>query len=204
MVVGLELVKPPREPASSHPKPCASLKMPDEFFPFAAPCWPSQEEKIPWSDINVSLRSLPVLAFDSRAQGFSTRLARRRSSYPPTSTNLVRTYPIERYQAIRDGVSCLSRAATPPEGHQIGARKGRAPGSTTLSQPYRRRISTDRMNCEGSQLAASLEGESGPTPAGNTLQHSYPETMFRRERARGGSQVVQGSVAIQYADINYY
>ena len=37
---------------------------------------------------------------------------------------------------------------------------------------------------EGSQLAASLEGEPGPTPAGKTLPHSYPETRFRRERAR--------------------
>ena len=42
----------------------------------------------------------------------------------------------------------------PPEGHQIGAWKGRTPGNTTLSQPYRRRVSTDRLNREGSQLAA--------------------------------------------------
>ena len=73
----------------------------------------------------------------------------------------------------------------PPEGHQIGARKRRAPENTIiLSQPYRRRVSTDRLNREGSQLAASLEGEPGPTPAGKTLPHSYPETRFRRERAR--------------------
>ena len=26
------------------------------------------------------------------------------------------------------------------------------------------------------------EGESGPTPAGKTLPHSYPETRLRRER----------------------
>ena len=71
-----------------------------------------------------------------------------------------------------------------PEGHQLGARKRRAPGNTILSQPYRRRVSTDRLNREGSQLAASLEGEPGPTPAGKTLPHSYPETRFRRERVR--------------------
>ena len=34
-------------------------------------------------------------------------------------------------------------------------------------------------------MAASLQGEPGPTPAGKTLPHSYPETRFRRERARG-------------------
>ena len=74
----------------------------------------------------------------------------------------------------------------PPEGHQIGARKRRTPENTILSQPYCRRVSTDRSDREGSQLAASLEGEPGPTPAGKTLPHSYPETRFRRERARGG------------------
>ena len=96
----------------------------------------------------------------------------------------MRTHPIERYQVLRDSAPRLSRAATPPEGHQIGARTRRAPGNTILSQPYRRRVSTDRLNREGSQLAASLEVEPGPTPAGKTLPHSYPETRFRRERAR--------------------
>ena len=72
----------------------------------------------------------------------------------------------------------------PPEGHQIGARKRRTPENTILSQPYCRRVSTDRSDREGSQLAASLEGEPGPTPAGKTLPDLYPETRFRRERAR--------------------
>ena len=34
----LSWVKPAREPASSRPKPCASLKKPHESCPFAAPC----------------------------------------------------------------------------------------------------------------------------------------------------------------------
>ena len=87
---------------------------------------------------------------------------------------------MEHYQALRDSAPCLSRAATPSEGYQIGAWKRRAPENTILSQPYRRRVSTDRLNREGSQLAASLESEPGPTPAGKTLPHSYPETGFRR------------------------
>ena len=74
----------------------------------------------------------------------------------------------------------------PPEGHQIGARKRRTPENTIISQPYCRRVSTDRPNREGSQLAASLEGEPGPTPAGKTLPHSYPKTRFRREMRRPG------------------
>ena len=78
----------------------------------------------------------------------------------------------------------------PPEGHHIGARKRRTPENTILSQPYCRRVSIDRPNREGSQLTASLEGEPGPTPAGKTLPHSYPETRFRRERARDKKNVV--------------
>ena len=77
------------------------------------------------------------------------------------------------------------RAATLLKGTKLGLGKRRAPGNTImLSQPYRRRVSTDRLNREGSQLAASLEGEPGPTLAGKTLPRSFPETTFRRERAR--------------------
>ena len=51
-------------------------------------------------------------AFDSRAQRFSTPLARRRLNCPPPSPNLVRTHPIERYRTLLDSAPCLSRAAT--------------------------------------------------------------------------------------------
>ena len=108
----------------------------------------------------------------------------------------MRTHPIvEYYQALRDSAPCLSRAATLPKGTKLGLGKRRAPGNTIiLSQPYRRRVSTDRLNREGSQLAASLEGEPGPTPAGKTLPHSFPETSrFRRERARCKSSLVDAS-----------
>ena len=77
-----------------------------------------------------------------------------------------------------------SRVSPPPEGHHIGARKGCAPGNTIFNQPYRRRVSNDRLNRENSQLAASLEGEPGSTPAGKTLPHSYSKATFQRERAR--------------------
>ena len=78
-----------------------------------------------------------------------------------------------------------SRVAPPPEGYQFGARKRRASGNATLNQPYGHRVSTDRLSREDSYLAAFLEGEPGPTPAGKIFPHSYPETRFRRERARG-------------------
>ena len=41
---GLELVEPAREPASSRPKSCASLKKPHESCPFAAPCGPRRKK----------------------------------------------------------------------------------------------------------------------------------------------------------------
>ena len=41
---GLDLVKPARKPACSRPKPCASLKKPHEFYPFAAPCGPRRKK----------------------------------------------------------------------------------------------------------------------------------------------------------------
>ena len=41
---GLELAKPAREPASSRPKPCASLKKTHESCPFAAPCGPRRKK----------------------------------------------------------------------------------------------------------------------------------------------------------------
>ena len=83
----------------------------------------------------------------------------------------------------------LPASRVPPPSRRApnwGSGRGAHLGNTIiLSQPYRRRVSTDRLNREGSQLAASLEGEPGPTPAGKTLPHSFPETSrFRRERAR--------------------
>ena len=57
--------------------------------------------------------------------------------------------------------------------------------NTFLNQPYRRRVSTDWLNPEDSQLAVPLEGEPGPTPAGKTLPRSYPKTIFsEREGTR--------------------
>ena len=169
-------MKPAREPASSRSKLCASLKSPTNLvrLPLLVVL---VRRKTPWPDITFSLRNLRVYAFHSCAQGFSTALARQRSSCPPPSPNLVRTHPIERYQDLLESAPCLSRAATPPKGHQIGARKRRAPGNTILSQPYRHRVPTDRLNRKGSQLAASHEGGPGSTPAGKTLPHSYPKIL---------------------------
>ena len=49
-----------------------------------------------------------------------------------------------RWSATRFSATVLpaSRVPPSPEGHQIGARKRRAPGNIILNQPYRHRVST--------------------------------------------------------------
>ena len=71
------------------------------------------------------------------------------------------------HQHLQQGTSELLRVSSV-------VKEGRTPGNTILSQPCRRRVSTDRLNREDSQLAASIEGEPGPTPTGNTLTYLNP------------------------------
>ena len=179
----LELVKPAREPASSRPKPCASLEKSHECCPFAAPCGPRRRKT------DGGQRS----AFPSKTYRFTPLvLAHRGSALSPGSSTIElpsafaesSAYPPDR--ALLSGsprqlTTVLPASRVPPPSRREpnwSSRKGRTPGNTTLSQPYRRCVSTDRPNREGSQLAASLEGEPGPTPAGKTLPNSYPR--FRR------------------------
>ena len=54
------------------------------------------------------------------------------------------------------------------------------PHTTKLPQRVNRHTGSRRQPSS----AISLEGESGPTSAGRTRSHSYPETWFKRERAR--------------------
>ena len=119
-------MKPAREPVSSRPKPCASLRKPHESCPFAAPYGPRAKKNYRRQTSAFPSETSPVHAFDSRAQGFSPPLARRRSSSPPPSPNLARTHPIEHYyyQALRDSAPCLSRAATLPKRTKLEHRRG--------------------------------------------------------------------------------
>ena len=175
-------MKPAREPASSRPKPCASLKSPTNLAR---------------SPLQVALvgRKMTVVRdqlFPRKPPGSRFRFSRTGVQPSPGSSTIELpsafaesgAYPPDRELPGSPRQCSLPLACRhPPEGHQIGARKRRTPENTILSQPYCRRVSTDRPNREGRQLAASLEGEPGPTPAGKTLPHSYPETRFRRERA---------------------
>ena len=172
-------MKPAREAASSRPKPCAPLKKPHESCPFAAACGPCGKKNDRGQ----------TSAFPSETPRFTPLILAHRGSALPWSTVELPSafaasgaYPPDRVLPGSPRQCSLPLPCRhPPEGHQIGARKRRTPGNTILSQPsYPRRVSTNRPNREGSQLAASLEGEPGPTPAGKTLPHSYPETKLRR------------------------
>ena len=177
-------MKTAREPASSSPRPCASLKKPHESCQFAAPRGPRRKKN------DRGQRS----AFPQKPPGSRFRFSRTGVQPSPGSSTVELpsafaesgAYPPGRKLPGSPRQCSLPLACRhPPESHQIGARKRRTPENTILSQRYCRCVSTDRPNREGSQLAASLEVEPGPTPAGKTLLHSYPETRFRRERARG-------------------
>ena len=108
------------------------------------------------------------------AQGFSSRLARRRSSFPPPSPNLVLTHPIERATArlrvllrptrLSAALHTASSVPPPPEGHRIEAlefRRGAAPGEHH-SQPTK---PLPRLNrpAESQRLNHVLEGEGTST-----------------------------------------
>ena len=147
-------MKPAREPASSRPKPCASLKKPHESCPFAAPCGPRRKKNDDRGQTS---------AFPSETSRFKPVILAHRGSALPSGSSTIElpsafaescAYPPDRELPGSPRQCSLPLACRhPPEGHQIGARKRCAPGNTIiLSQPNRRRVSTGRLNREGSQL----------------------------------------------------
>ena len=70
-------MKPAREPASIRPKPCASLKKPHEYCPFAAPCGPRRKKNVR------SQRS----AFPSETSRFALSILAHRGSALPWLVN---------------------------------------------------------------------------------------------------------------------
>ena len=116
-------MKPVHEPVSSRQKPCAPLKKPHESCPFATPCCPLKE-KTDRCQRSTFLSENLLFAPLIRAQGFSTPLARQRSSFPPPSSNLVRTPPIEHYQARHDSAAAPRVPPHLPEGTKLVLGRG--------------------------------------------------------------------------------
>ena len=90
----------------------------------------------------------------------------------------------EGLDCLRDSAPCLSRAATLPKATKLEFGRGahlKTPSSANhtaaASQPSGR-------IAKAASCLHLFRVSPGPTPAGKTLPHSYPETRFRRERAR--------------------
>ena len=73
------MVKPVREPASSRPKPCASLKKPNDSCPFAAPCGPRGKKNDRGQ----------ILAFPSETSRFVLSVLALRGSQPSPGSSTI-------------------------------------------------------------------------------------------------------------------
>ena len=113
-------MKPAREPASSRPRPCASLKKPHDSCPFAAPCAPCRKKNDRGQTSACSLQTSRLTPFILAHRGPALPwLVDDRAALRLSLPNLVRTHPIEHYQALRDSAPCLSRAATLPKARRV-------------------------------------------------------------------------------------
>ena len=105
-------MKPAREPATNRPKPCASLKKPQESCPFAAPCGPRRKKN------GRGQRS----AFPSETSRFKPVILAHRGSALPWLVNDRGAYPPDRVLPGSPRQCSLPLACRhPPEEHQIGA-----------------------------------------------------------------------------------
>ena len=158
-------MKPAREPASSRPKPCASFKKPHKSCRSPLHVTLVGRKMTVINDQLFSPQKPPGSRFRFSRTGFQPSPGSSTIELPSAFAESG-AYPPDRELPGSPRQYSLPLACRhPPEGHQIGARKRRTPENTILSQSYCRRVSTSRTNREGSQLAASLEGEPGPTPA---------------------------------------
>ena len=175
-------MKPAREPASSRPKPCASLKNPHESCPFAALCGPRRKKNDRGQ----------TSTFPSETSRFAPLILPHRGPALPWLVNDRAALRLRRIWCVPTRYSTTRLSATVFPASRVPSPSRRAPNWSSEEariwehhpQPTIPPPRLNRPNREGSQLAESLEGEPGPIPAGNTLPHSYPETRFRRERAR--------------------
>ena len=151
---GVELVKPARELASSHPKPCATLKTPLESCQFAAPCWFSYEENSDRGQRSAfpseTTRFAP-LTLAHKGLAFSCLVNERATLRPHRIWCLITRSSAPRYACARCGTlpgfprQCPLPLACRllPKGKKL---------VVILNQPNRRRVSTDWLNRVDGQL----------------------------------------------------
>ena len=110
------MMKPAREPASSCPKPYASLKKPHASCPFAAPCGPRRKKN------GRGQRS----AFPSETSRFALSILTHRGSALPWLVNDRAALRLRRIWCILSVtvLPCLSRAATLPKATKLKLGRG--------------------------------------------------------------------------------
>ena len=151
--------------------PSSLGKASQKSCPFAAPGWLFVVRNLAVVRNQPSFhKTLPVLAFDSRAQGFNTPLSRRRSIYPPSSPNLVPTYPAvhaaTRLRVLRHPIRLSTTVIIPSlplACHTLSKDTilgfGRdAPGETVLTQPRCHRLATNRLSWVDSPVGVTSQG----------------------------------------------
>ena len=178
-------MKPAREPASSCPKSCASLKNTPEILLVRHSLLALGGRK--QTVVRYQLSTFPS-SETSRFAPWS--LAHKDSAFPwlvddRAALRSRQIWCLVAHQYMQQhAYACCGTLPGFPRPLPLAChhlQKGtklelgiRAPGmNTILNQPNRRRVSTDRLNHEDIQTVLSLEGESSPTPAGKTLSRSY-------------------------------
>ena len=166
-------MKPEREPVFSRPQPCAFLK--------------TIARSLPGRRCLLALVGKKQVVFNDqlspqKSPGPYLCFSYTRAQHSPGSSTIKLTSTLAEsgaYSPNRAHHGTLARAAAPylritasrmaPNWSSEGAHLEK----TILSHPNLRRVSTDQLNRNDSQLVASLEGDSSRTPTGKTFPDSY-------------------------------
>ena len=128
-------MKPARKPASSRPNPCASLKEPHEPCPFAAPCGPRRKKNDRGQRLAFPSETSPVSRFRFSRTGVQPSPGSSTMELPSAFAESGAHPPDRELPGSPRQCSLPLACRHPPEGHEIGARKRRAPENIMLSQP---------------------------------------------------------------------
>ena len=172
-------MKPAREPASSRPKPCASLKKPHESCTFAAPCGPRRKKKDRGQ----------TSAFPSETSRLKPVILAHRVEPSPGSSTIELppafaesgTYPPDRALPV------LPASRVPPhlpKGTKLGLGRGAHLGTpSSVNHIATATQTTGRIAKAASCLHLLRASPALHPPERPSHTHTYPETRFRRERA---------------------
>ena len=171
---GLQLAKLAHDPASTRPKPCASLKNTHRILPVRRSSLALAERKRPRSEISFPFRipSIPPLI-----------LAPKGSAVPWLANNRAALRPRRSGACSPDSTCCGALPGFPRQCHlplachilSRGIKSALGRGAPDGHHPHPTRPLPRLNRLTESRRQPSLEGESGPEPTGKTLPQSYPK-----------------------------